>query len=81
MQEAKSTITITYTEGKEGYGEHREIEGSFGKLQLMRTLVGLYNDVVLGSQHQANEVPVEALEMLAADIEKTLKYGEKLYAN
>jgi len=81
MQETKSTIKVTYKETEDGYSEKRQYDGNFGRLQLMRTLVGLYNDVILGHQHKLDHIDLKDLTLLADDIEKLLKYGETKDAN
>jgi hypothetical protein len=76
-----SKITVTYDITDDGYGEQRQYDGTFGRLQLMRTLVGLYNDVMLGHSYQVESVDLNDLTLLGDKIEKLLKQGERKNAN
>ena len=83
MEKEKSIIKVTYEENSDGngYKEKRDYDGSFGKLQLLRTMVGLYNDVILGHHHQDDKLSLQELKLLGDNIEKLLEQGEKQNAN
>ncbi len=82
MEENKSIIKITYkVEADETYNELRDYDGSFGKLQLLRTIVGIYNDVILGHHHQVNHIKEKDLLLLGEKIAKLLEQGETKNAN
>lgn len=69
-----STITVTYTKTiNESYNEQRQYEGYFSKLVLLRTLVGLYGDIILRNHKGTKEVDEEDLEDLAVTIEQLLQ--------
>lgn len=81
-EKEKSIIKITYLEENDnGYQEKRSYEGSFGRLQVLRTMVGLYNDVILAHHHKEDNVAQEDLEMLGDKIEALLQQGEIKNAN
>lgn len=80
-QKEISNIKVTYQETDDGYNELRNYDGYFGRLQLIRTLVGLYNDVILGNQYEVQNVDDQDLEALGRKIKKLLKQGETKNAN
>jgi hypothetical protein len=82
VEENNSTIKITYKVEEDGsYNELRDYDGSFGNIQLLRTIVGIYNDVILGHHHQVNHIKEKDLLLLGGKIAKLLEQGETKNAN
>jgi hypothetical protein len=82
----KSIIEILYTTNTDKdngieYQEKRTYDGSFGKIQVLRTLIGLYKDIVLRNQENLRKLSDQELEMLGDEIEALLQQGEIKDAN
>lgn len=77
-----TTIKVTYTNTPDdSYNELREYEGDFSKLVLLRTVVGLYSDIVLRNSKGTKGVSLEDLEDLGDFIEHLLQKGAIKNAN
>jgi len=84
MPKKQDVIKVTYglEHSGNGYKETRSYDGSFGEKQLLRTLIGLYNDVVLGHKYNVEEtISDDDLKLIGEVIVKLLGKGEIKNAN
>jgi putative Mn2+ efflux pump MntP len=84
MAKKEDVINVIYKvdENQKGYNEVRNYDGSFGKVQLLRTLIGLYNDVVLNHKYSVEHIiSTQDLIYLGSVIVRLLEKGETKNAN